>query len=608
MMGSTGDVYKDNSSCNSNNNNDDSEKNKDEEADDDVQQSRQKLEQSSRQLTTKLRNLFHDGESSAAIRIRSLPCTTREETQSYRCKCSFQILLVPDCDSDNKKRSCFQYALRRRQQSPLVIQTFPLANERIQRSMTMFRDDILNKKSHEPSSTLHSSRDDSVDPASTFSSSFSVISQHLTSCTFSSSWNQQHDCILTLHYHSPPLPTCQWQHQAQQMCRLLSLKQVNGRSRGRIISATLDSATNENEGGMEHFNRMEITLNPSNNIISHLDTNNTLSDTAYLIQRTQQRYNFREHDHSLNDDHGNPIAELEWHVTLHNDAPNYSKNENSDNDDDTTTITSTTSTNSADATITCTPVYYSKPETAFFHPNPNVMTQALTWMIQRIQTISSSILKKNPLLNLLELYCGCGAHTVALAKTGLLQRIVAIELDPRLVQACQHNIQINNVQHMVTIQQQDAGKFFASQTKHHQQRQQPQQQETKTMLQQQQKSTMKQQQLQQKVFQNEFDILLVDPPRQGLDPIICNMVLQQQQQQQSFSHLLYISCGHDALLRDLDRLCSTGSRFEDDSVAYSNDGSSYHYYTVVHCLQLDLFPGTYSIETLVHLQKVRKPG
>lgn len=70
------------------------------------------------------------------------------------------------------------------------------------------------------------------------------------------------------------------------------------------------------------------------------------------------------------------------------------------------------------------PVIYHKPETAFFHPNSRAMVNALEWwLIDR--------------LSMLELYCGsCGAQTVALAKSGYVGSIVAVELDNHLVQAC----------------------------------------------------------------------------------------------------------------------------------------------------------------------------
>ena len=56
-------------------------------------------------------------------------------------------------------------------------------------------------------------------------------------------------------------------------------------------------------------------------------------------------------------------------------------------------------------------------------------------------------------------------------------------------------------------------------------------------------------------------------------------------QERRFQHILYISCGRDALVRDLERL-------SEDFVAED-------------CTLLDLFPGTRSVESLVHLRRHR---
>jgi tRNA/tmRNA/rRNA uracil-C5-methylase (TrmA/RlmC/RlmD family) len=147
------------------------------------------------------------------------------------------------------------------------------------------------------------------------------------------------------------------------------------------------------------------------------------------------------------------------------------------------------------------------------------------------------------------MYCGCGAHTVALGRTGLLETIEAVELDQRLVDACLVNVKQNELQDVVRVTQRDAGEW----AKRFQKKQQ-----TET-----------------------YDILLVDPPRMGLDEQVCHMTCQG-----DFEHFLYISCGHKALLRDLERLSSD--------------------FEVVNCVQMDLFPRTDSIETLVHLTRIRK--
>ena len=186
-------------------------------------------------------------------------------------------------------------------------------------------------------------------------------------------------------------------------------------------------------------------------------------------------------------------------------------------------------------------VKYEKPDNAFYHPNSHAMRDALQWMLERLWNIRQDLSN----CRLLEMYCGCGAHTVALAKSGMLEEVLAIELDHRLAQACRRNVALNDLESTIQIAQCDAGtwakRFF------------------------------------KKSNAQNYNILLVDPPRAGLDQEVCRMA------KLGFNHFLYISCGHKALLRDLERLSDT--------------------FEVIHCRQLDLFPRTDSIETLVHLRR-----
>jgi len=187
-------------------------------------------------------------------------------------------------------------------------------------------------------------------------------------------------------------------------------------------------------------------------------------------------------------------------------------------------------------------VHYSKPEGAFFHPNARAMCSALRWTLQRLTLIREDL---GRMCRLLEMYCGCGAHTVALARSGLVERMVAVELDERLVEACQVNCRLNGIESgTVEIVSQDAGKWA------------------------------------RKPPLEDFDILLVDPPRQGLDEQVCRMAING-----SIQHFLYISCGRDALVRDLNRLTEA--------------------FEVVDCTLLDLFPRTNAVESLVHLRRLR---
>lgn len=225
-------------------------------------------------------------------------------------------------------------------------------------------------------------------------------------------------------------------------------------------------------------------------------------------------------------------------------------------------------------------VRYEKPEEAFFHPNATAMCHALEWMLRRLTLIIGHNINNhsNKGSCLLELYCGCGAHTVALMQTNLLQKIVAVELDERLVEACRRNVALNatttttsttvnddddtdeercGVTTAVEVVSADAGVWAR-----------------REVLSAQSKNGRG------CGSSSSFDILLVDPPRQGLD---ANVIRMAKLPHGSFRHFLYISCGRDALVRDLAILSSD--------------------FEVVDCTLVDLFPQTDAVESLVHLRR-----
>ena len=168
------------------------------------------------------------------------------------------------------------------------------------------------------------------------------------------------------------------------------------------------------------------------------------------------------------------------------------------------------------------------------------MLTSLHWVLNRLANISP----KKTSLTLLEMYNGLGAHTIPLAKCGFLSRIVAVELDERLVRACKHNVELNGCTN-VDVYKGDAAEWA--------------------------KRAMRR-------GECCFDILLVDPPRDGLTEEVCKMAVEG-----TFSHMVYISCGRRALLRDLESLCSA--------------------FDVADMAVIDLFPGTDAVETLVHLTR-----
>lgn len=474
--------------------------------DDAVQHSRRKLQEASEELKNSTGTSGNDnGGHDRICTIRSFPCESNAETLGYRCKCSFQIIY--DQESDK-----YQYAMRQNGEPVSLGSTaFPIANPRIQLAMQRLWEDIMN-------ATI-------VDENGLQRRIFThVVDRSLASLTIAASWghfvgvkedNAQScsDCIMTLNYDSPLEEKEKWENEAQDICQLLNLTQLHGRSKGRMYSA------------------------------KNADLTSFLRDTIILSPPT-----------------GENNKPSSWGVSLATGPPKKQEPSNIF-------------------------VNYHKPETAFFHPNANVMCQALVWMLNRISVIATS--SERP-LRLLEMYCGCGAHTLALSKSGLLASIQAVELDQRLVDACKANIDLNGDNTTVSVKsmnplstdtsaapptstsnstsmtpirvaQGDAGKW-ASRLKKRSARN-----EATGIVE----------------TDENFNILLVDPPRQGLDDQVIDMAIHSE-----IEHLLIISCGHKALVRDMKVLCN--------------------HFEVFDCIQLDLFPRTDSVETLVHLKK-RQP-
>jgi hypothetical protein len=458
--------------------------------------------------------------------LGQISCQSEKDSWAYRCRCAFQ--LVADNDQGGALR--FHYAMRHEQQ-PFLLgseETFPIATRRIQQAMKDLVEYVLNAPSKLPS-TSHLGGDprETVPPVL-----FLELKRHLTSVTFAAAWHDipESDCIVTLHYDQP-LKVDTWQEEAAAACQMLCLRQLNGRSKKCLVSAK-----------------------PADGEESH----QTLRDTLWMHQPPPVH----------NDE------DTQWNVTL---APPFSN----------------PATQGWHNRLAI-PVHYEKPNTAFYHPNAGAMTKALEWMLGRLSWIvrekatvmtntrTGHMLSPSPRMSMLEMYCGCGAHTVALAKSGLLEEIVAVELDQRLVEACRVNVRLNGLEIedkeddtetrptetrrvRVRVIQQDASKWAKQASK--------KVNNNKNNAGHQQNSTR---------FQNHpyHDILLVDPPRMGLDETVCRMATESQ-----FEHFLYISCGRKALLRDLKRLSP--------------------HFQVIDCKQLDLFPRTDAIETLVHLRRRR---
>ena len=162
---------------------------------------------------------------------------------------------------------------------------------------------------------------------------------------------------------------------------------------------------------------------------------------------------------------------------------------------------------------------YKQPEGAFSNPNTQVSRKALDWLSATFKAItmeSPGGVKKN----LLEMYCGNGNHTVALAP--LVANVVAVELSEALCAAARENLQLNGITNGFIINT-HAHKFSHK--------------------------VLRAKKWVDPASQAEicFDMVLVDPPRAGLDAKTLALVA-------SYEYIVYISCCPEALARDVKHL------------------------------------------------------
>mmetsp|Transcript_8799 Transcript_8799/g.11199 ORF Transcript_8799/g.11199 Transcript_8799/m.11199 type:complete len:180 (-) Transcript_8799:185-724(-) len=153
--------------------------------------------------------------------------------------------------------------------------------------------------------------------------------------------------------------------------------------------------------------------------------------------------------------------------------------------------------------------------------------------------------------DLLELYCGNGNHTVALA--GLFRRVLAVEIDPTLCEAAEQNLKLNTIDN-ASVFQSPSHSFC-------------------------QKVLRRKQWTDKKTGRDfSFGSVLVDPPRSGLDKTTRELV-------SGYQHVLYISCNPlVSLRRDLDHFKTQGLHIRQMAL-------------------LDHFPFTSHLECAVYLNK-----
>jgi tRNA (uracil-5-)-methyltransferase len=163
--------------------------------------------------------------------------------------------------------------------------------------------------------------------------------------------------------------------------------------------------------------------------------------------------------------------------------------------------------------------WFQQIENSFTQPNAQMAQNMLAWAREQSRRINAD--KSS---DLLELYCGNGHFSIALAD--LYGKVLATEISKTSVKSAQFNLQQNKVENVQVI------KLAAEEVA---------------------------QALQGRAFNRLADIdlndyhfrtVFVDPPRAGLDDLTRSLAAD-------FEHILYISCNPETLARDLDSLLQT---------------------------------------------------
>lgn len=168
---------------------------------------------------------------------------------------------------------------------------------------------------------------------------------------------------------------------------------------------------------------------------------------------------------------------------------------------------------------------YKQIEQGFSNPNSYINEKVLNWMycILRQQFEESQLLGN---IDLLEMYCGCGNHTVALAP--LFREVFAVELNSGLVDAANENFILNNITNARAFRC-DSSKFAMKILKDRAFRWTARHSDSLAS---------------ETSIDYDFKAVIVDPPRAGLDMKTIQAVSQ-------YPYIIYISCNPDRLLENL---------------------------------------------------------
>jgi tRNA (uracil-5-)-methyltransferase len=159
---------------------------------------------------------------------------------------------------------------------------------------------------------------------------------------------------------------------------------------------------------------------------------------------------------------------------------------------------------------------YKQVEAGFSQPNGGINRQMLGWARRQASGLGG---------DLLELYCGNGNFTVALAP--LFERVLATEVSKTSVQAAEYNLEANGIDNvaLVRMSSDEISAAFARE-----------------------RAFRRMEGIDLDAYR--FSTLFVDPPRSGLDAPTLALAA-------GFEHILYISCNRHSLLENVAALQAT---------------------------------------------------
>lgn len=185
-------------------------------------------------------------------------------------------------------------------------------------------------------------------------------------------------------------------------------------------------------------------------------------------------------------------------------------------------------------------------ETLSFQISPESFYQVNASQTGKLYQASLNLANLSPNDLVLDLYCGIGTITLFAAK--LCRHIFGVEVVPQAIENAKSNASLNQIEN---------ASFLCGSAE----------EVLPSLIQE---------------LGRPLDVVLVDPPRSGLDKTVVETLLQA-----APSRIVYISCDPSTLARDIDLFCHA-------------DGSCY----LVEAVQpVDMFPQTTHVETVVLLRR-----